>query len=60
MTTYVNTSSSEIFGGFKGPKTHHFTFFTHNNEEESYSRTSLTTINLEESYSRTTLTTIKR
>ena len=26
MTTYVNTCSSQIFGRFKGPKKHHFTF----------------------------------
>ena len=29
MTTYVNTPSSEIFGGFKGPKTHHFSLSLH-------------------------------
>ena len=33
MKTYVNISSSEIFGGFKGPKTPHFTFFDHNDQE---------------------------
>ena len=57
MTTYVNTSASEIFSRFKGPKMDslfslslslHFTFTI--NFEESYSRTSLTTINFEESY----------
>ena len=26
MTTYLNTSASEIFGRFKGPKTHSLTF----------------------------------
>ena len=49
MTTYVNTSASEIFSRFKGPKMDSLFHFTIN-FEESYSRTSLTTINLEESY----------
>ena len=49
MTTYVNTSASEIFSRFKEPKTHHFfhftSLFTINFCEVVYSVPPLTTIN---------------